>query len=63
MGGVNCFNSNIRRIIFLDIDGVLHTNNTPQFSNLEIFERYLHKMPDVEIALVQHGGMTTPLVG
>jgi len=35
MGSVNCLNSNIRRIIFLDFDGVLHANNTRNFPILK----------------------------
>jgi hypothetical protein len=39
----------MKKIIFLDFDGVLHPDGEGLFSQREIFESYLLKMPDVEV--------------
>lgn len=41
----------MRKVLFLDFDGVLHPDGVGVFSNLSIVEEYLLKMPDVEIVI------------
>lgn len=42
----------MRKILFLDFDGVLHSDNcTTPFSKLELFESYLAQMPTVEVVI------------
>lgn len=41
----------MRRILFLDFDGVLHPDGIARFSKLELFAEYLSKMPEVEIVV------------
>ena len=41
----------MRKILFLDFDGVLHPDGVGVFSNLSIFERCIFNMPDVEIVI------------
>lgn len=41
----------MKKIIFLDFDGVLHREIEANFANLPLLEQYLHKMPEVEIVI------------
>lgn len=41
----------MRRILFLDFDGVLHPDGIARFSNLGLFADYLSRMPEVEIVV------------
>ncbi|TAH47064.1 MAG: hypothetical protein EYC71_02245 [Gammaproteobacteria bacterium] len=41
----------MRKIIFLDFDGVLHPDGIARFSQLPIFERFLAEMPDAEVVV------------
>jgi hypothetical protein len=41
----------MRKIIFLDFDGVLHPDGVGLFSQLGVFEEYLSQMPDVEVVV------------
>jgi len=41
----------MKKIIFLDFDGVLHCDLDASFSKLPLVEKYLQKMPDVEIVI------------
>lgn len=41
----------MRRILFLDFDGVLHGNRHREFAKLGLFEHYLEKMPKLEIVI------------
>lgn len=43
--------STMRKILFLDFDGVLHPDGIALFSQLPVFENYLQKMPGVEIVI------------
>lgn len=41
----------MRKIIFLDFDGVLHGERDPIFAKLPQFEQYALQMPEVEIVI------------
>lgn len=41
----------MKKILFLDFDGVLHPDGIGLFTKRELFESYLLKMPDVEIII------------
>ena len=41
----------MRKIIFLDFDGVLHPDGVAKFSRLPILERFLLEMPDAEVVV------------
>ena len=41
----------MRKIIFLDFDGVLHPDGIAKFSRLPVFERFLSEMPAAEIVV------------
>ncbi len=41
----------MRKIIFLDFDGVLHPDGVALFSQLPLFESYLSAMPEAEIVV------------
>ena len=41
----------MKKILFLDFDGVLHPDGIALFSKLDLFERYLLKMPGVDIVI------------
>lgn len=41
----------MRKLIFLDFDGVLHNSGGPLFANLPLFESYLGQMPDIEVII------------
>jgi hypothetical protein len=41
----------MRKILFLDFDGVLHPDGVGLFSKLGLFEEYLSKMPEAEIVI------------
>lgn len=41
----------MRKIIFLDFDGVLHPKMSGTFSQVCIFEEFVEKMPNVEIVI------------
>jgi hypothetical protein len=41
----------VRRILFLDFDGVLHPDGVGLFSRLGLFEEYLLKMPEAKIVI------------
>jgi hypothetical protein len=41
----------MRKILFLDFDGVLHPDGLGLFSKLNLFEECLSKMPEVEIVI------------
>jgi hypothetical protein len=41
----------MRKILFLDFDGVLHPDGAGLFSKLGLFEEYLSKMPEAEIVI------------
>lgn len=41
----------MRKILFLDFDGVLHPDGVALFSQLGVFEEYLSQMPDVEVVI------------
>lgn len=41
----------LRKIIFLDFDGVLHPDGVALFSLLPLFESYLAKMPEAEVVV------------
>ena len=41
----------MRKIIFLDFDGVLHPDGIAKFSRLPILEKFLSEMPEVEIVI------------
>ena len=41
----------MRKIIFLDFDGVLHPDGIGKFSQLPLFERYLSEMPEAEVVV------------
>lgn len=41
----------MRKIIFLDFDGVLHPDGVGLFSQLPLFESFLSKMPEAEVVV------------
>lgn len=41
----------MRKIVFLDFDGVLHPDGIALFSRLGLLETYLSRMPDVEVVI------------
>ena len=41
----------MRKIIFLDFDGVLHPDGVAKFSRLPVLERFLVEMPDAEVVV------------
>lgn len=41
----------MRKILFLDFDGVLHPDGIGLFSKLGLLEEYLLKMPEIEIVI------------
>ena len=41
----------MRKIIFLDFDGVLHPDGIAKFSQLPILERFLSALPEAEIVI------------
>lgn len=41
----------MKKILFLDFDGVLHPDGLGLFSNLPLFEKYLVEMPEVEVVI------------
>lgn len=41
----------MRKILFLDFDGVLHPDGIALFSQLPVFETYIQKMPRIEIVI------------
>jgi hypothetical protein len=41
----------MRKIIFLDFDGVLHPDGVGKFSQLPLFERFLSEMPEAEVVI------------
>lgn len=41
----------MKKILFLDFDGVLHPDGFGLFSNLPLFEKYLLEMPEVEVVV------------
>lgn len=41
----------MKKIIFLDFDGVLHGDLGNSFTKLPLFENYLSQMPDVEVVI------------
>ena len=41
----------MRKIIFLDFDGVLHPDGIAKFSRLPVLERFLVEMPDAEVVV------------
>lgn len=41
----------MRKILFLDFDGVLHPDGVGLFSKLGLFEQYLFKMTEIEIII------------
>ncbi|MBI2397487.1 MAG: hypothetical protein HYV17_06780 [Xanthomonadales bacterium] len=41
----------MRKIIFLDFDGVLHPDGVALFSRLDVFERHLARMPEAEVVV------------
>ena len=41
----------MRKIIFLDFDGVLHPDGVARFSRLPLFEAYLSAMPEAEVVV------------
>lgn len=41
----------MRRIIFVDFDGVLHPDGVALFSRLPMFESLLARMPDAEVVV------------
>lgn len=41
----------MKKILFLDFDGVLHPDGIGLFSNLGLLEKYLQKMPGIEIVI------------
>lgn len=41
----------MRKIIFLDFDGVLHPDGIAKFSQLPVLERFLSEMPKAEIVV------------
>ncbi len=41
----------MRKIIFLDFDGVLHPDGEGLFSQLGLFEKHILTMPDIEIVI------------
>lgn len=41
----------MRKIVFLDFDGVLHGERDQEFARRALFERYVRKMPEVEIII------------
>ncbi len=41
----------MKKILFLDFDGVLHPDGVGLFSKLALFEAYLLRMPDVEVVI------------
>ena len=41
----------MKKIVFLDFDGVLHPDGVATFSNLSLLEEYLHKIPSAEIVI------------
>jgi hypothetical protein len=41
----------MRKLLFLDFDGVLHPDGVGLFSKLGLFEEYLSKMPEAEIVI------------
>lgn len=47
----NDIGEHMRKIIFLDFDGVLHPDGIALFSQLPVFERFLLKMPGAEIVV------------
>jgi hypothetical protein len=50
----------MRKILFLDFDGVLHPDGAGLFSKLGLFEEYLSKMPEAELSSVLPGAKQTP---
>ena len=51
----------MRKILFLDFDGVLHPDGIALFSKLALFEEYLLKMPEVEVVVSSTWRETDPL--
>jgi hypothetical protein len=51
----------MRKILFLDFDGVLHPDGIALFSKLALFEEYLQKMPGVEVVVSSTWRETDPL--
>lgn len=41
----------MRKILFLDFDGVLHPDGVALFSRLSVFEEFMRRMPAVEIVV------------
>jgi hypothetical protein len=41
----------MKRILFLDFDGVLHPDGVALFSKLRLFEEHVLRMPEVEIVI------------
>ena len=41
----------MQRLLFLDIDGVLHADHEQQLARLPVLEQYLAQMPDVRIVI------------
>jgi len=41
----------MQRLLFLDIDGVLHADHEQQLARLPVLEQYLVQMPDVRIVI------------
>ena len=41
----------MKKILFLDFDGVLHPDGIALFSRLGLLEEYLLKMPEIEIVI------------
>lgn len=41
----------MKKILFLDFDGVLHSDGIALFSRLGLLEEYLLKMPEIEIVI------------
>lgn len=51
----------MKRLLFLDFDGVLHGRDSPHFSNLRAFEQCLLAMPDVAIVVSSSWRQEHPL--
>jgi hypothetical protein len=41
----------MKKIIFLDFDGVLHSEIGAHFTKLKLFEEYLRQMPEIEVII------------
>ena len=41
----------MRKIIFLEFDGVLHPDGAGKFSELPLFEKFLSEMPEAEVVI------------